>query len=269
MTYKALVLDMDGTLLTSENKISDRTKEKLMEIQEKGFRLILASGRPTFGMLKIARELKLDHYGSFILPFNGGKIIQMNDSTIIHDSSLDEDMIHELYEVSREYKVGLMAYTPENIITEDDDEYITKESEINKMPINRVQSFKEAFRTKSVKCLMTGHGDYLAELETKMKERYKGKLSISRSMPFFLECMPLGIDKAQSIERLLNHIGLSVDEVIACGDGYNDVAMVEYAGLGVAMANGCEPIKEIADYITRSNDEDGIVDVIDRFLLNK
>ena len=96
---------------------------------------------------------------------------------------------------------------------------------------------------------------------------YGDVLSIYRSEPFFIEWMPKGIDKASSIDRMLSSVGLTRENTICCGDGYNDLTMIEYAGVGVAMANAQPKVKEKADYITASNDEDGIVQVIDEFIL--
>ena len=93
------------------------------------------------------------------------------------------------------------------------------------------------------------------------------RISVYRSEPFFIELMPKGVDKASSIDRMLSTVGLTRENTICCGDGYNDLTMIEYAGVGVAMANAQEKVKEKADYITKSNDEDGIVQVIDEFIL--
>ena len=93
-------------------------------------------------------------------------------------------------------------------------------------------------------------------------------MNVFRSEPFFLELVPQGIDKARSLAVLLEEIGLSKDEMIACGDGFNDLSMIQYAGLGVAMANAQEVVKKAADYITLSNEEDGVAAVVKKFFLN-
>ena len=98
-------------------------------------------------------------------------------------------------------------------------------------------------------------------------EKYGDIISVYRSEPFFIELMPKGIDKASSIDRMLSTVGMTRENTICCGDGFNDMTMIEYAGVGVAMANAQEKVKEKADYITDSNDEDGIVKVIDKFIL--
>ena len=100
-----------------------------------------------------------------------------------------------------------------------------------------------------------------------MKEEFGAELNIYRSEPFFLEIMPQHVDKAYSLGKLLEHLGLSKEEMICCGDGFNDMTMIQFAGLGVAMANAQEKVREVADYITLSNDDDGIVHVIDKFIM--
>ena len=116
---------------------------------------------------------------------------------------------------------------------------------------------------------MTGDAEHLAEVEQREKDKYGGKLSIYRSEPYFLEIMPKGIDKAQSLQRLLDHLGLTKNEMIACGDGFNDLSMIKFAGLGVAMSNAQKIVKRNADYITFTNDENGVAHVVDKYILGK
>ena len=116
------------------------------------------------------------------------------------------------------------------------------------------------------KFLLTGDPDVIAQAKEEMNGRFRGLLNIYCSEPYFLEIMPQNIDKAYSLEKLLHSIGLNADHMICCGDGYNDITMIEYAGLGVAMENAQPLIREKADYITKSNDDDGILYVIDQFM---
>lgn len=104
-------------------------------------------------------------------------------------------------------------------------------------------------------------------VEPRVKAAMGKNYSIYRSEPFFLEILPRGIDKASSLERLLARIGLTKEQMIACGDGYNDLTMIQYAGLGVAMENAVLPVRKAADYITLSNNDDGIAHVVEKFML--
>lgn len=268
MSYKMIVLDLDGTLMSSKNEILPKTKEALFKAQEQGVMIVLASGRPTYGMVKAAKELRLDEYPGYILSYNGGRIISVQTNEMIYDDSLTPEICHELYDLSREMNVNIMAYEDEAIITADDDQYIQKEAHINGMPINRVENFKDSVTFNSVKCLCTAEPEYLAQVEIKMKERLGDRLSITRSLPFFLEFMPQNINKAYSLQKLLEHVGLDKSQLIACGDGYNDLPMIEFAGLGVAMGNAVDEVKAAANYVTATNDEDGIAQVIEKFILN-
>ena len=266
MTYKAIVLDLDGTLMSSKNHILPETKEALIKAQERGVKVVLASGRPTYGMVKAAKELRLDEFGGFTLSYNGGRIICQESGDRIYDSSLTPEIAHELYDLSRELNVNIMAYEEDAIVTMDDDPWIQKEAFINDMPIKRVEDFKKAVTFNSVKCLCTGSPDFLADVEKKFQERVGDRFSVMRSMPFFLEIMPQNINKAYSLQKLCDHLGIDKSEMIACGDGYNDLTMIEFAGLGVAMGNAIAEVKERANYITASNDKNGILEVIEKFM---
>ncbi|MGL4336680.1 MAG: Cof-type HAD-IIB family hydrolase [Turicibacter sp.] len=268
MSYKMIVLDLDGTLMSSKNEILPETKQALFKAQESGIMIVLASGRPTYGMVKAAKELRLDEYPGYILSYNGGRIIAVQTNEMIYDDSLTPEICHELYDLSREMNVNIMAYEDEAIVTMDDDEYIQKEALINAMPINRVADFKQAVTFNSVKCLCTGEPGHLAQVELQMKERLGDRISICRSLPFFLEFMPQNINKAYSLQKLLDHVGLDKSQLIACGDGYNDLPMIEFAGLGVAMDNAVDEVKAKANYVTASNDENGIGLVIEKFIFN-
>ena len=130
-----------------------------------------------------------------------------------------------------------------------------------------MENFLDAIDFPVPKCLIVGEASRLAELEKTMHEALKDKMGVYRSEPYFLELVPKGIDKAQSLSVLLQKIGYAREEMIAVGDGFNDKSMIEYAGLGVAMANAQEVVKQSADYITLSNEEDGVAHVVKKFML--
>ena len=117
------------------------------------------------------------------------------------------------------------------------------------------------------KCLIVGDPELLMTVESDLSIRLQGEISVYRSEPYFLELVPLGIDKAQSLAVLLDKLGMKREEMVAIGDGYNDLSMIQFAGLGIAMANAQEPVKKAADYITLSNDEDGVAAAVEKFFL--
>lgn len=265
MKYKLLALDIDGTLTNSEKKITPKTKEVLEQIQRAGVKVILASGRPLAGLIGIAEELKLKEYGGYLLCFNGGRIVDYRTQEAICDFTLPQEQLEKLADLAKEYNVALMSYEGDDVITESpEDPYIQYEARINGLGLRKIENFREYVTFPVNKCLMMADGDYLGEVEPKIAGRMP-ELMMYRSEPFFLEVVPRGVDKASSLDLMLKRLGYSREELACCGDGFNDLSMIRFAGFGVAMANAQAPVKEAADFVTRSNDEDGIAYMIEKF----
>ncbi|MFQ6337000.1 Cof-type HAD-IIB family hydrolase [Bacillus sp. AF62] len=267
MTYKMIVLDLDDTLLRDDHTISPRTKEALMTAQEQGVKVVLASGRPTFAMRTIAKELHLEEYGSFILSFNGAKIINCKTDEELFSSTLSPEIVHSLYDISEEENVWIHTYIGDDIITEKNNSYTEIEGQITGMPIVEVNNLKEAVQQPVVKVLMVENPEHLQIVESKLQQQLEGQLSVMRSKPFFLEFTEAGVTKGTSLNKLIQKLGIKREEVIAMGDSYNDQAMIEFAGLGVAMGNAPDDIKEIANYVTDTNMNDGVAKVVEKFVL--
>lgn len=270
METKALVLDIDGTLTNSKKEISEGTKNGIREVLKRGHTVILASGRPTAGMQLYARELELESYGGFLLSFNGAKIINCKTGEVVFQKTLPSSAISQLFYFAEKRDCGIVTYLGDSIISgRRMDSYLELESRMNGMPIKEVENFIEYAEYDMNKCLMTASPEKAEQFVIELNNKFSDCLSIYRSEPFFIEIMPKNIDKATSLERMLSTIGLTSKDIICCGDGYNDMTMIEYAGIGVAMGNAQPALKEIADYITDTNDQDGIIKVIDKFILNE
>ena len=269
MRYKMIVLDLDGTLTNDKKKITPRTKEALMQAQTAGVHIVLASGRPTYGIVPLAEELKLKENGGFILAFNGGKIIDCSNDKVLFEQKLDEQLVPLLYQEAMKAGLEILTYQGEGIATTNkNDKYVEHEAFINKMPIVQYDDFLNQLVYPINKCLIVGDPTPLHKLELRLAKELEGKMEVYRSADFFLECVPLGIDKARSLDRLISTLGIQQEEVIACGDGYNDLSMIRFAGLGVAMANAAKDIQSEADFVTLSNEEDGVAHVVERFILS-
>ena len=270
MEYKLLALDLDGTLTNSKKQITPHTLETLIRAQqEKGLKIILASGRPTYGVAPLANALQLDKFGGFILAYNGGEIINWRTHEIMYKNLLDHDVLPYLYECAKKNNFAIVTYENEYVLTEKpDDEYVLKEALLNVMKIKKVDNFLEAVRHPIAKCLIVGEPTRLAILEKEMQEQLKDRMGVFRSEPYFLELVPKGIDKARSLSVLLEELELKREELMAAGDGFNDLSMVRFAGMGVAMANAQDVVKENADFITLSNDEDGVAYAVEKFILS-
>lgn len=267
-SYKLLVLDLDGTLTNSQKEITPYTKETLIRAQQNGTKIVLASGRPTYGIMPLAKELQLDRFEGYILAYNGGQIIDCKTMETQFEQVLDPDVYPYFQKCARDQGFVLLSYKDEYIVSEDaENKYVRHEAFLNKMPSVTVDDFLTVFDFPVPKCLIVGDASRLEQLEIKMKTELAGRINVFRSEPFFLELVPPGIDKAKSLAILLERLGLTREEMMACGDGYNDLSMIEFAGFGVAMANAQEVVRKSAQYITRSNDEDGVAYAVEQFLL--
>jgi hypothetical protein len=267
MSYEIIALDIDGTLTNSQKEITKPTLDALIDLQKRGKKVILASGRPTAGLTALAEQLRLQEHGGYLLAYNGAKIINYQTKESIVNQTISPEFIPKLHAFAVEHHVGIITYEPAGVICGNGvDSYIEWEAKINGIPYRAIDNFVEYVDFPVNKCLMTGEDSYMAQMEQKLSQLYGDSLSIYRSEAFFLEIMPQNVDKAQSLSQLLDHLHLTKAQLIACGDGYNDCSMIRYAGLGVAMANAKDEVKECADIVTRSNDEDGVLAVIEQYM---
>lgn len=266
IAYRAIALDLDGTLTNHDKEVTPITRQALMRAQKDGAHIILASGRPTYGIAPIADHLEIDKYNGYVLSYNGGKIVNWQTKEELYSNHLPNNIIPILYNYAKENGYALLGYAGKEIITEmPDDKYVNEESRINKMEIRKVDNLLESLESNPTKLLMTGDASLMIKAEEELAEIVGNRMDVFRSAPFFIELVPKGIDKAQSLNRLLELIGLSTNDMIAFGDGYNDLSMLKLAGVGVAMANAVPEVRAEADFITKSNEEDGVAFAIEKF----
>lgn len=265
---KILVLDLDGTLTNDNKIITPKTKEALEHMLSLGHQVVLASGRPTVGVLPVARELQLQRYDSYILSYNGGSILNCKTNEVIYSRTLPDDIVPELFSLADKIPMGMMTYNDTGIIANmHHDEFMELEAGINHLALQHFENPLAQLNAPVNKCLGTTSIEKAPQVEKLFDERFGKRISVSRSEPFFIELVPKGIDKAASLERLCELLHCSRNDMIACGDGFNDLSMIRYAGIGVAMENAQKPVREAADYITYSNNDDGIAHVIEKFIL--
>lgn len=267
LPYRIIALDLDGTLTNHDKEITPLTLRTLLAAQEKGAIIVLASGRPTYGIAPLAQELHLDTHSGYILSYNGGKIVDWSTQQECFSQHLPQPAIPVIYEYAKLSGHALLGYAGNEIITEaPDDPYVKEESRINKMNIRHVDNLLQHIEPNPTKLLMTGDPAQMIQAEEDLSQRLSPYgMDVFRSAPFFLELVPKGIDKAQSLLRLLAKVNLTPADMIAFGDGYNDLSMLQLAGMGVAMANAAPEVRAQADYITLSNEEDGVAAALTHF----
>lgn len=269
MKYKLLVLDVDGTLLNDEREISKRTLAALLKVQQMGVRIVLASGRPTYGLMPLAKTLELGNYGGFVLSYNGCQIIKAQNGEILFERRINPEMLPYLEKKARKNGFAIFTYHDDTLITDSpDNEYIKNEALLNNLKIIREDEFSTAIDFAPCKCMLVSDKEKaLIGLEQHWEKRLAGTLDAFRSEPYFLEVVPCGVNKANTLGALLEHLGVTREEVIAVGDGVCDVTMLQLAGMGVAMGHSQDSVKVCADYVTVSNEEDGVALAVEKLIL--
>ncbi|NJM78504.1 MAG: HAD family phosphatase [Flavobacterium sp.] len=267
MKYKMLVLDMDDTLLTDDHNISTLNKEMILKAQKQGVYVVLASGRPTSAMISYARDLELDLYNSYMISYNGAILSTVKEGEILFKQTLTKQQIHELYHFSVKTKTHIITYLDGKIVSETDSEFIEVEKNITGLAHNKVASFLDAVTTDAVKCILLEEPNYLKSIEKELQLAMP-HLSVTMSKPFFLEVAQNGIDKATSLKLLAKKLNIMQTEIVAVGNAGNDLSMIEYAGLGVWVDNVTPELRDKADIIVASNNNDGVAEVIQKYILS-
>jgi len=264
--YKAVFIDMDGTLLKKDHTVSDANKQAIHQLQEKGILVVLISARPLHGMLPISKHVVTDDMP--IVSLNGGYIVHNNE--VIFQSAIS---LPDAITINRELKdtaLSSMYYSQMEWYAEVENDRIKKEQRITPVKI-KIQPFPETLKEWEVgvtgpnKVLIAGDKELILSIEKRLNELHKGQLNIYKSQPEYLEVISLEASKASAIEFIIDRYGIGKKEIIAIGDNYNDKGMIEFAGMGIAMGNAPQEIKLAANYVTDTNNNDGVAKALHHF----
>ena len=261
MDIKIIYSDIDGTLLKGDHHISPKTREKILELDRKGIPFILVSARMPDGVRLIQRELG-NHRP--IICYSGGLILD-EDQKVIYSRQMELGLAVKVQaDLERECPgICVNTYGGELWVVKDDkNPWVIREEKITegKSAAGDIGSvFLQAGGTH--KFLLMGNPDDIAKGEAFLKADYPG-LSVLRSNEYYLEVMDGSVDKAAGVKCLCERYGIPPEQAAAFGDGENDVAMLRAVGYGFAMANAPERVKKQVGNVTKSNEEDGIWEVV-------
>lgn len=266
--YKLVAIDMDGTLLKEDKTISERTKKAIQSARKKGVTVVLATGRPIEGVSKYLEELDMYRDNDFVLSYNGALIQKTKSRESVAKVALNGSDLHYLRKLSDNLGVNIHAFSEKDgLITPKNSKYTEVEAKINNIEIKEINIDNISDDEVMIKIMMIDEPEVLEKAVEKLPKEVYDKYTVVRSAPFFLEFLNKEVNKGVGVKMLANYLGIKQEEVMTLGDAGNDLHMIEYAGLGVAMGNAFDEVKAAANYITDTNENNGVAKAIEKFIL--
>ena len=268
LKYKLLATDMDGTLLDKQKKISERNQQAIHAAKQAGVKIVLASGRPLEGLQPYLQQLELLGDDDYVLCFNGA-LVQRSDGKVITRQEMRGKDCKTLIDYAEKFGVFSHAFSESRgLIAPQHNPYSQHDAEINQIPLNIIDFSIIPDEEPVIKTMWVDQPEKLDAALAQLPSEIATQFTIVRSTPFFLEFLPPEANKGSGIAKLAQHLKIKPEEIICIGDAGNDLHMIEYAGLGVAMGNATDDVKAIANYITADHKASGVAEVIEKFILN-
>ncbi|HWB91757.1 MAG TPA: Cof-type HAD-IIB family hydrolase [Puia sp.] len=265
--YKAVFLDMDGTLLRSDHSVSESTKQLIRDLTGKGISVILVSARPLNAVLPTFRAIGLPPQTP-VITLNGSYIVEREQP--IFEARIDLDTTAQVTEQVRPFKATIAYYLQREWFSEISDAWTAHEQKIMDVAIGikPIGDLIKDWRARNIapnKMMVMSEAPNIAGIQEHLRSIYNGRLNVYPSKATYLEVMDSRGSKANAVRFITERLGLTPTEIIAMGDNYNDVEMIQFASMGVAMGNAPDDIKAKADYVTDTNNNDGVRKALQRF----
>lgn len=271
--YKMIYSDMDGTLLNSEKKISNINKNIIKKVQEREIVFGIATGRIYPAAKIYAKELSLD---TPIICCNGAVVVDLNTNEAIISNPIKPKLLKKVVDIIKKYDVYFHMYDKDTIYSERYDlvikyfkEFSENLSDEFKIKTSVVENIDDIIFSDREIYKVGVYFDNSKKTEKMIEELNRDNdIEGCKSMSYMYDVMAKGINKGYALKQLGEYLNIDQSEIVAIGDNENDISMIKFAGLGVAMENATKNIKNIADYITTTNDKDGVSNVIEKFIIN-
>lgn len=267
MKYKLIAMDLDGTLNNDEKQITPKTRQALLRAQEQGIRLALASARPLPGLYKERDILQLQEHGGILMSYNGGRITDAASGKVLFETAMDMETTRRVLRRLESLPVtpilddGVQFY-----VTDKNGFKVEYECQNNRMTCMEVGNLADFLHFAPIKILMSVQPEELTQVQAQIAAWLPEDLHAVQTAPFYLEILPRSIHKGQGFVDVCRALDIRLEEVIAFGDAENDIPMLQGAGMGIAMGNAREAVKAAANYVTDTNNADGIAAALDVFL---
>lgn len=269
MNYRLIAMDLDGTLNNDEKTITPKTLAALMQAQAQGIRLALASARPSPGLYRERDILRLQEHGGILMSYNGGRIVDAASGKTLFETAMDIHLTKQVLRLLESLPVTPILDDGRQFYVTDQKGYkVQYECWNNGMQCSEVENLADFLSFAPVKILMSVAPASLQAVQSQIAQQLPAQLTVVQTAPFYLEVIPKRINKGQGILDICSALDIRPEAVIAFGDAANDIPMLKTAGMGVAMGNAAQAVKDAANLVTRSNNDDGIACALDALLKN-
>jgi Cof subfamily protein (haloacid dehalogenase superfamily) len=266
MAIKLLAVDLDDTLLNKSSQVSPRCREAIQKAVEKGVTVTVATGRMYAAALPFARQLELDVP---IITYNGALIKSSFSGEVLFEQPLDRAVAAAVLALFKERGWYIQVYVDDQLYISESTERARAYENLTKIKAIPVGEKLYTMADGVLKMLALAKEEKIQEISQTLEARFKGQIFAPVSRPTYLEIVHPSINKGKSLDFLASRLGITRQEVMAIGDSNNDLDMIQYAGLGVAMGNALPNVKAAADAVTLANDEDGVAEAIYRYILTE
>lgn len=265
---KLVALDLDGTTLDSEGKLTSEVKEAVAAAKVAGVKVVICTGRPLLGVQWILDKLGLRDHGDFVITYNGGLVQRADTGEEFIAQGISGEEFLDIDNAARKAGLHIHAATRDGIYTTNRDigKYTVYEASVVQMPLH-YRTAEEIMKLDLIKVMMIDEPEILDEGIAYLPFELFEEFNMIKSAPYFLEFVNKDVSKGNAVLHLAEKLSIDVDELMAIGDAENDRAMLEKVGHPVVMENGIPALKSIAKYITKSNDESGVAYAINTWVL--
>lgn len=266
---KLVAIDMDGTLLNSKKELLEETKQYFKDFHKKETEtlLVLCTGRPETGIRPYLKDLGYLEENHYIISQNGANIYESRTGKRVMDAFLDSAAIQKWIELGKKHGISVMGAGVDYYYCFDQEptEWMEFDEKLVSGKLKRIPT-KESLNTDFYKILLMGDEEQLNEFETFIPQEWRDEFYVVRSQKYLVEVLTKGVNKAFGLEKLAQKLNILPSEIAAIGDAANDVEMLEYAGLAIAMGNASEEVKAISDIVTDTNENNGVIKAIDKLI---
>ena len=267
---KFIAIDLDGTLLTTFKRITKKNKEVIEKIQKEGHIVMIATGRPYENAIKYAKELEIDKYSGLLATYNGSVITDIKNDKEIVNKKFEIPLLKEIIAFIDAQKIDYSIMKDDILYTNHHSKFIFKlYRKFIGQEVVKNRNFSENITFTANKVLLNDTKKHLQKAKNLLEEKFGDKINVCFSSPFSIEIMPQNASKGIACLEMADKLGIDKENIITFGNTGNDESMIKIAGVGVAVANASQSLKDMADHVTLGNNKSGVGIYLENFVLEK